>query len=63
LGYDWLVTFTAYGPFWRTVRRGIQEWLNQQAARRFEPIEEFATRGMLNDLLHTPEEFMEHARQ
>ncbi|KAI1871228.1 uncharacterized protein JN550_004673 [Neoarthrinium moseri] len=49
--------FMAYGPEWRNLRRHSHALLNYNAAVKYQPVQDFESKVVLNDLLENPEEF------
>ncbi|KAI0028104.1 cytochrome P450 [Vararia minispora EC-137] len=62
LGFNWALVFASYGPRWRALRKGVQEQFHRDAARAFEPIEEFSAHALLRELVKAPEGFLLHIR-
>ncbi|KAI0033056.1 cytochrome P450 [Vararia minispora EC-137] len=62
LGYEWMLSFAPYGPWWRRLRKAFHAHFHRGAARAFEPIEEQAVHRFLQELLVTPEDYDGHLR-
>ncbi|KAM0715288.1 hypothetical protein Q7P37_008786 [Cladosporium fusiforme] len=52
-----------YGPRWRMMRKMVHNLLNQNVAKKYVPYQMLENRQMLNDLLDTPDDFLEHIRR
>lgn len=52
-----------YGPFWRDTRRVLQRQMHPQIVHRYRPIEMKSTHELLQNLLATPENFLEHIKR
>ena len=59
-GYRML--FMKYDQQWRTIRKMCHSLLNVQAARTYVPYQVLENKQMLNDLLDTPDNFVNHMR-
>jgi cytochrome P450 len=55
--------FMPYGPRWRNIRKYSHELLNTQAARNYEPIQDFESKQLVAELLDTPDQFYMHNRR
>ena len=55
--------FMPYGPEWRTLRKASHALLNSATAVKYEPVQDFESKQMMNDLLDTPERFYQHNRR
>jgi cytochrome P450 len=60
-GYRML--FMKYAQQWRMIRKMIHSLLNVQAARTYVPYQDLENKQMLNDLLDTPDDFVNHMRR
>jgi cytochrome P450 len=60
-GYRML--FMKYGQTWRMVRKMCHQLLNIQAAKGYVPYQVLENKQMLNDLLDTPDDFVNHMRR
>jgi cytochrome P450 len=60
-GYRML--FMKYAQQWRMIRKMIHSLLNVQAARTYVPYQDLENKQMLNDLLNTPDDFVNHMRR
>ncbi|THH16045.1 hypothetical protein EW146_g4546 [Bondarzewia mesenterica] len=59
---DWGLVFTSYGQRWRDMRKAFHYYFHPTATLQYHAIEERATVELLQRLLDTPEDFMEHLR-
>jgi len=55
--------FMPYGPEWRTLRKASHALLNSATAVKYEPVQDFESKQMMNDFLDTPERFYQHNRR
>jgi hypothetical protein len=55
--------FMKYAQQWRMIRKMIHSLLNVQAARTYVPYQDLENKQMLNDLLDTPDDFVNHMRR
>ena len=55
--------FMPYGPQWRQLRKSSHALLNSKAAVKYQPIQDFESKQLMNDFLNTPERFYEHNRR
>ena len=60
-GYRML--FMKYDQQWRMIRKMCHQLLNVQAARTYVPYQVLENKQMLNDLLDTPDDFVNHMRR
>ncbi|GJJ13505.1 hypothetical protein Clacol_007759 [Clathrus columnatus] len=60
LGWDYNVAFMPYGDWWRRHIRALHQFFNSRAVLSYEPSKLKACRGLLQNLLKTPERFSEH---
>lgn len=60
-GYRML--FMKYDQQWRMIRKMCHSLLNVQAARTYVPYQVLENKQMLNDLLDTPDDFVNHMRR
>ncbi|KPM40116.1 hypothetical protein AK830_g6438 [Neonectria ditissima] len=49
--------FMAYGPEWRSLRKHSHALLNQNASKRYQPVQDFESKVVLQDLLDQPDQF------
>jgi cytochrome P450 len=52
-----------YNEKWRRIRKMIHALLNVQAARTYVPYQMLENTQMLNDLIDTPDDFVNHMRR
>jgi hypothetical protein len=52
-----------YDERWRMIRKMCHSLLNVQAARTYVPYQLLESKQMLNDLLDTPDDFVNHMRR
>ena len=52
-----------YDERWRMIRKMCHSLLNVQAARSYVPYQLLESKQMLNDLLDTPDDFVNHMRR
>nr|BAL05181.1 cytochrome P450 [Phanerodontia chrysosporium] len=57
VGFDWNITVSEYGPYWRDSRRAFAHAFHPHAVARYRPAELKATHQFLRDLLNEPEDF------
>ncbi|KIK64178.1 hypothetical protein GYMLUDRAFT_241366 [Collybiopsis luxurians FD-317 M1] len=62
MGWDYSFGLMAYGDEWRAQRKLFQQEFNPQAAERFHPIEVRATRHLLNRIIDSPKDYVQHIR-
>ncbi|THH14927.1 hypothetical protein EW146_g5475 [Bondarzewia mesenterica] len=62
LRLDWALGFVSYGQRWRDMRKAFHQYFHPTATLQYHPIEERATVELLQRLLDTPEDFIEHLR-
>ena len=55
--------FMKYDQQWRMIRKMCHSLLNVQAARTYVPYQVLENKQMLNDLLDTPDDFVNHMRR
>ncbi|KAJ7748918.1 cytochrome P450 [Mycena metata] len=61
--WDFSLVIMKYGPRWRTHRRLFNQAFSITTAKKFQPTELKATRGLLRRILHNPENFRQHIKQ
>lgn len=49
--------FKAYGPQWRQLRKHSHALLNSTAAVKYQPVQDFESKQVLQDLLNEPDQF------
>ncbi|KAK4497142.1 hypothetical protein PRZ48_011592 [Zasmidium cellare] len=52
-----------YGPRWRGIRKMVHHLLNNTVAPNYVPYQMLENKQMLNDLLDTPDDFLQHIRR
>jgi len=57
------ILFMKYDHTWRMTRKLCHSLLNIQAAKRYVPYQVLENKQMLNDLLDTPDDFVNHMRR
>jgi len=57
------ILFMKYDQTWRMVRKMCHQLLNIQAARNYVPYQVLENKQMLNDLMDTPDDFVNHMRR
>ncbi|EMD42005.1 hypothetical protein CERSUDRAFT_110546 [Gelatoporia subvermispora B] len=62
VGFGWGLAFRRYDGAWRDSRKMFHQEFHPAAVKRFRPTELNAVRHFLQDLLSTPDEFLEHVR-
>ncbi|KAL2828860.1 cytochrome P450 [Aspergillus pseudoustus] len=55
--------FMEYGPRWRGIRKYSHNLLNSQTAISYQPIQDFESLQLMQDLLQTPDDFYQHNRR
>jgi cytochrome P450 len=55
--------FMQYGPEWRKIRKASHTLLNATTAIKYQPVQDFESKQLLDDFLNTPENFYEHNRR
>ncbi|KAF9531183.1 cytochrome P450 [Crepidotus variabilis] len=63
LGWEFNISFLAYGETWRQHRRVCQQYFHPEAAMQYYPIQLERTRQFLNSMLQTPEKAFDHSKQ
>ena len=63
MGWDTMLTFTAYGDKFRLYRRLIHQFFNPNAAKQFRSIQRKAALQFLDNIVVSPEEFMKHCQR
>lgn len=62
LKMKWAMGFTSYGADWRRLRKAFHQHFQPVASEQYHPIEARATLDLLQRLLHTPQDFIDHIR-
>ncbi|KAJ3560891.1 hypothetical protein NP233_g10541 [Leucocoprinus birnbaumii] len=62
IGFDWAFTVLPYGNAWRIHRRTFTEFFHPNVIPTYHPVLTSSSRGLLCDLLQSPENFREHIR-
>uniref|UniRef100_A0A8H7XP64 Cytochrome P450 n=1 Tax=Psilocybe cubensis TaxID=181762 RepID=A0A8H7XP64_PSICU len=52
-----------YGDLWRRHRKLLQQCFRRKISTQYEPIQTAKTHNLLNDLLRTPSDFIEHCKK
>lgn len=55
--------FMEYGPQWRNIRKISHGALNATTAATYQPVQDFESKQLMQDLLDTPNEFYNHNRR
>lgn len=55
--------FMEYGPRWRLLRKYSHALLNAASAVKYQPIQDYESKQLLNDLLEKPDGFYQHNRR
>lgn len=55
--------FMPYGPEWRKLRKYSHALLNENSAKKYQPIQDFESKQLMTELLETPEDFYMHNRR
>ncbi|RDB17493.1 hypothetical protein Hypma_000997 [Hypsizygus marmoreus] len=63
MGWHSASTHVRYGPRFRKHRRFIQQMFNQRAATAFHPLQERETLVLLDNMIQTPDKFVQHFRR
>ncbi|KAG5732706.1 O-methylsterigmatocystin oxidoreductase [Termitomyces sp. T112] len=62
MGWDFQVGWIPYGDYWRQHRRILQQEFNYNAATHFHPYQLNAARGLLRNLLDSPDDLFDNLR-
>ncbi|EIM84308.1 cytochrome P450 [Stereum hirsutum FP-91666 SS1] len=62
LGYDWIIGFTEYGEWLRTMRKHFHTFFQPAAVTEYRPLQTKAVHQLLRHLIRKPKDFSWHLR-